>query len=361
MLPVLLAYRFHSLLCNVSILAVQQLHSGHGVGYGTDPQNYLESLLQERGYSATTFRAMDTSFYSRPTEFQKASYGPALVQAVRSQDAALLRELLMHLSANPCTAHGESLWHMVCRRGNLELLQVLLEHESAPELCQSVNEYGRTVLHDACSATSPALQVTRALLDRNPILLFLEDRRGSLPLSYIPAHQWSAWVGFLGQHVDTWFPRTGATVAYQEAMEWVRQPPHSKPLIESERVSLEVTSRIASGHAHMILEWSTSDESNSSLNRIMQSTSTVDEVASDYDDNETQEGDQIRYASDSYDDDDDHEDGMNHGENEDGEHHDSNSATKDTPRNASDTHSRLGGTTSAWPMVYHHIQATRAV
>ncbi|KAL7580374.1 hypothetical protein ACA910_004400 [Epithemia clementina (nom. ined.)] len=172
-----------------------------------NPQHYLVTILK-RGYNTSTYRAMDTSYYNRPTELQQASYGPALIYAVRAKNVTLLGELLAHLSANPSTPRGESLWHMVCRSGNNDLFKVLLLQKHAPPLCEAVNEYGRTALHDACWGHHPALDIVQALLDRNPILLFLEDARGTLPLSYVSAQHWPLWVEFLDRNADKWFPKS---------------------------------------------------------------------------------------------------------------------------------------------------------
>ena len=284
--------RYFELTIHVN-LDFLQIRGGNGTPSSTNPQTYLDNLLKTRGYDALVFRALDTAYYNRPTEFQKASYGPALVHAVRSKDAALLQELLAHLSANPCTSRGESLWHLVCRCGSIELLNMLLQHPYSPKLCQVVNDYGRTVLHDACWAPQPALEVAKALLDRNPILLFLADARGALPLSYISPQHWSLWLNLMDRHVDSWFPKTGSTVKHQRGLDWARRPPHSDLLVEPLAVSLNVATKIASGQVNMILEWASTGSdvaSFGSVTKVVQSARAMDHSVSDIDDSHVDYG-----------------------------------------------------------------------
>jgi len=210
------------------------------------PQRHLDQLLQQRGYTATTFRSLETAYFQSPTPFQTASHGRDVMFAVRSNNTPNLRQLMPYLSWNPCTSKGESIWHMVCRQGSLEQLQVLLEHYEQQHgegtcLFPAVDHYGRTVLHNACWAPEPALDVVQCLLDRNPALLFLRDSRGALPLSYIHCQHWPLWIDFLNEHVPQWFPAvkrststTGETLTnYERGLALARQPPSAMPRIEA--------------------------------------------------------------------------------------------------------------------------------
>mmetsp|Transcript_13944 Transcript_13944/g.33532 ORF Transcript_13944/g.33532 Transcript_13944/m.33532 type:complete len:394 (+) Transcript_13944:105-1286(+) len=224
------------------------------------PQDHLDGLLEQQGYTKTTFRALDTAYYNSPTEMQMASYGRAVIGVVRSGNASSLRNYLTHLSSNPCTAKGESIAHMICRQGNLSLLKAMVELQQqqqqqqplSPCLFQTVDQYGRTVLHEACWAKQPVFEVVEYLLDRNPVLLFLEDSRGASPLSYVHSETWSLWVDFLERNVPKWFPET-PTNSFQRGMELAECNPNSVPLLDKSRCqSLEEAALIACGQIALI-------------------------------------------------------------------------------------------------------------
>ena len=93
----------------------------------SSPQAFLDRMISACGYCTKMFSSLEGGYYCKPTPLQKASYGIRTVQAVRSSDAALLTKLLQcGLSPNPCNAFGESIVHMACRRGDFEILQVLV-------------------------------------------------------------------------------------------------------------------------------------------------------------------------------------------------------------------------------------------
>ena len=118
------------------------------------PQAYLDVLTNARGYSTRRYRTLQTGYYSKPTAFQQASYNVYLVKLVRANKIDELRSVFQAgISPNPCNAYGESLVHMVARRGDHELLNMMLECGTS---IQVSDDYGRTPLHDAC-CKCPAL------------------------------------------------------------------------------------------------------------------------------------------------------------------------------------------------------------
>ncbi len=69
-----------------------------------------------------------------------------VIQGVRKSDKEMIRSLLrLGLSPNPCNKFGESIIHMVCRCGNLGLLEVFMEYGCSLQVC---DDFGRTPLHD---------------------------------------------------------------------------------------------------------------------------------------------------------------------------------------------------------------------
>jgi hypothetical protein len=129
-----------------------------------------------------------------------------MITAIKQGQTKDLRRMLeAGLSPNACNVHGESLLHMVCRRGNWELFQVLTDSRFHVDL-QVADDYGRTPLHDACWSSYPNFSLVRHLLRTDANFLFLKDKRGSLPLKYVPKSHWALWNGFLEQVVDEVFP-----------------------------------------------------------------------------------------------------------------------------------------------------------
>jgi ankyrin repeat protein len=160
-----------------------------------------------RGYSTDTYNSLQTAYYSPPTPLQRASYGPHMIRLVKEGDAEGVRgALAAGLSPNPCNQFGESLVHMACRRGHVDVLKVLLE---AGASVQVSDDYGRTPLHDACWAAEPAFEIVQYILQIDNRLFYMKDCRGSLPLAYAHKHHFEAWAKFLaeGEIMDRCFPQ----------------------------------------------------------------------------------------------------------------------------------------------------------
>ena len=218
-----------------------------------DPQAYVDRLLRERGYDGTTYCTLESGYYCRPTPHQEASYGIELVRAVRDGDATHLGALLRAgLSRNPCNAFGESIVHMVCRRGRADLLEVLAGLGAS---LQVSDDFGRTPLHDACWTALPDFAVVDRLLRRDPHLLRMCDCRGVAPLAYVKRDNWSRWVEYLASRADEFWPyRVGAGLrglaagAAEDPPPLVGRGPDSCPVPDPPgAASLEMARLVASG------------------------------------------------------------------------------------------------------------------
>jgi hypothetical protein len=167
------------------------------------PQAFLDELLESRGYSTKVFETLKTAYHCKPTPLQQASYDVHIIRVVKMKDAETLDAFLKGgLSPNPCNSYGESIVHMVCRRGDHELLKVLIQNGCN---IQVADDYGRTPLHDACWTAEPSFETVKMLLQQDRHLFYLKDSRGSLPLSYVRREQWPAWIEFLEQKKDAYF------------------------------------------------------------------------------------------------------------------------------------------------------------
>lgn len=105
------------------------------------PQAYLDLMIHSRGYSTRRFRSVQTGYYNKPTKFQQASYNVHLIKLARKDEVQALREIFeAGISPNPANAFGESLMHMVCRRGHFETLRMMLGTGATVQVC---DDYGR--------------------------------------------------------------------------------------------------------------------------------------------------------------------------------------------------------------------------
>jgi len=207
------------------------------------PKDYLDAMLYSRGYSTQCYSTLDTAYFNQPTPLQRASYDLHLLELVRQGQVEAVRDLIeAGVSPNACNAHGESLLHMVCRRGNAPLLRLLLDLGGSLHIS---DDYGRTPLHDACWTARPNFEIVKALLQVDRHLLHLMDCRGAVPLSYVRKEHWAAWLEFFASHKDVFWPkrdlarrscstRTSVVQAEkdEDPPELTRLPPNSRPLKE---------------------------------------------------------------------------------------------------------------------------------
>ena len=200
--------------------------------------------MKERGYVVKLYNTLDTAYYNNATSLQVASYGPRMVRIVREGNAVALRETLaIGLSPNPCNQFGESLLHMVCRRGDLTLLKVMIEAGSS---LQVSDDYGRTPLHDAFWAANPAYGVVETILKRDAGLFFMKDKRGALPLSYVTKPHWQDWMKWFDENIDRFFGEENAK--FYHPVDLVLMKPNSFSLPEPKTdLSLELIKMVACG------------------------------------------------------------------------------------------------------------------
>jgi hypothetical protein len=149
--------------------------------------------------------ALQSAYYNKPTSLQLASYHVHLIDAVRAYDYDLLESLMgAGISPNPCNRFGESLVHMVSRRGDAKALHVMMNHGCS---VQVADDYGRTPLHDCCWAANPAFDVAEYILETDVRLLYMTDCRGASPLSYVRKEHWAFWIEFLESKKDIFWPQ----------------------------------------------------------------------------------------------------------------------------------------------------------
>lgn len=222
-------------------------------------------FLESRGYSTCRIASFESNQFYKPSPLQLASYSTNLVEMVGRRNIPKLHTVLTcGISPNPCSAQGESLMHMVCRRGDKDLLQHCflevfishvddedsveeeeIQHLEPAELVHCVDNNGRTVLHDACWAVKP-FEVVKLLADIDVNLFMTVDNDGFTPLSYVRRDHWDEWFEFLEAVKDKYWPdKQLGDEAYESLTECesessfhgdlgnekavLRDPPHALP------------------------------------------------------------------------------------------------------------------------------------
>lgn len=216
------------------------------------PQEFLDALLLSRGYPITHYKTLDTAYYNKPTPLQQASYSRHIIDLIKAQNVIKFQQIMMcGISSNPCNTFGESSLHMVCRRGDAVLLQVLLSEEVGTDL-HVADDYGRTPLHDACWASSFAQEVVQLILmqniNENRHMFYMEDARGALPLSYAQKSQYIQWKQFLEDHKDQFWPTLANPSSTVSQSLLIHQAAHTRSMPDpTNALSLELAAMVANG------------------------------------------------------------------------------------------------------------------
>ena len=174
------------------------------------PQEYLLSTLQkDHGVTVKVcpFWENDVEpLFVKPTSDDIASYGLDIVDAVRKQEMETLRKLYDEKKPKNCSNQfGESVLHLACRKGLLDVVKFLIQEVQAPVWVK--DDFGRTVLHDACWACEPNFDLIDIILDNCPDLLYISDARGHTPLSYTRREHWSLWVDYIKRKAPSLQPK----------------------------------------------------------------------------------------------------------------------------------------------------------
>ena len=140
--------------------------------------------------------------FCKPSEENIQSYDLEAVRAIRSKNLPRLQELHQGgKNLNACNQFGESLLHMACRRGDLEILKYMI-HE-AHVVVDIADDFGRNPLHDAAWTPSPNFDVMDLLMEvADPCMFLAADVRGSTPFDYARKEHWASWIQFLESRKD---------------------------------------------------------------------------------------------------------------------------------------------------------------
>jgi len=144
--------------------------------------------------------------YFKPiTDAQQAAYTMEVLTPARDNDINALKALVEKegpQAVNCLNRFGESLLHLACRRGFLEIAEFLLSAEINLDV-RLKDDFGRTPLHDACWHSKPQLVICGWLIKRDPSLLLVTDKRGNTPFQYARAEDYGTWRQFLFDNRDS--------------------------------------------------------------------------------------------------------------------------------------------------------------
>ncbi len=165
----------------------------------SDPQTTLLSILHSAGYLATMRKFGSPQlkdFFSPFTEEHISGYTQEVVTATRKGDLQTLRELYQNgLKMHCANQFGESIVHIACRRGNVDIVRFLLEEAKCP--LRVKDDFGRTPFHDACWSVDPNFELMDLLISHDVDLFLIEDKRGHSPFSYARRNHWRKWTEYL--------------------------------------------------------------------------------------------------------------------------------------------------------------------
>lgn len=173
------------------------------------PEIHFKEMLSKNGFHVD-FRSFDTldGFFHPPTPEEIDAYKHDVLNAIRNCDIDQLHHFQKNGRPLKCSNRfGESILHLACRKGSLEVVEFLIHKAHVP--LQVCDDYGRNPLHDACWTAKTNFALIDLILEGCPDLLFIKDKRGYTPLSYIRREEWKEWNHYLTQKsLDTFMPQT---------------------------------------------------------------------------------------------------------------------------------------------------------
>ena len=166
------------------------------------PAAYLMQALGRmtpEGCAPRSVMALESrDLFHQCTQMQMEYYDRDAIEAIHNRDIETLR--VWHAKGRPLqtsSPFGDTLLHIACRRGYLDVVTFLVKEASVSLWVQ--DEQGRTPLHVGCHSSEPWFDLVDFIVQQDPDLLFVADARGSMPLDYAPRESWADWIAFLNK------------------------------------------------------------------------------------------------------------------------------------------------------------------
>jgi hypothetical protein len=171
------------------------------------PTAYLQDLVESLfGYRPMVKSCTELKgYFAEITEKQVAEYDLTILNAARENNIGLIREL--HASGRSmdcCNRFGESLLHLACRRGFTEIGEFLIAE--AKLNVRISDDCGRNPFHDICWNPHVQIRLAELVLERDPTLLLIGDKRGHTPFDYARHQDWKLWRTFLLERANLLTP-----------------------------------------------------------------------------------------------------------------------------------------------------------
>jgi hypothetical protein len=158
------------------------------------PEDCLAAIFLAEGLDLYDFGPAANSFLKVTAE-HIAAHTLEVTAAARQDNLNRLKEFLAEGKClQCCNRHGESLVHIVCRRGSPNVLRFLIKEAKVSITIR--DDVGRNPMHDACWTDKPSFELVKVLMSEAPKLMFAKDTRGHSPLNYIPKQRWADWCNF---------------------------------------------------------------------------------------------------------------------------------------------------------------------
>ena len=212
----------------------------------TSPMSFLMENLRKwtpRECSPRTHPTLEVqNTFVSVTDEQKQTYNNEVVNAVYNQDIDALRRVHNQEGKSLQTSNqfGETLLHLACRRGYLDVVRFLVE-ETDHSLWVH-DEQGKTPLHLACRSAKSgdmyrtSFALVNYILRMDHDMLFCADTRGHAPLDHVPRNQWKEWIDFLQtKNLQTLMPRR--LLFFTKPAPTVKAPPRSLTRINHKAVA----------------------------------------------------------------------------------------------------------------------------
>lgn len=156
------------------------------------PMEFVKELVDVCGDKSYILDSSVDDFFLKPCQEHLDAYQTNTITAIRKGDVDALREIKKSgQSLQGCNKFGESIVHLSCRRSNIAVPTYLI-YEGGVSL-RVRDDYGRTPLHDAFWHKDPDIPLVELILNNEPQLLFISDKRGHTPLDYARKEHWETW------------------------------------------------------------------------------------------------------------------------------------------------------------------------
>lgn len=175
-----------------------------------EPIVFLKDLVQAMyGFRPTVKPGLELDGYSPEiTEEQIAAYDMEVITAARNNDLDTIKALYEGgKTMDCCNRFGESLLHLACRRGFVDFGTFLLEE--AKLKVRISDDCGRNPFHDIFWSQDVQLELAKLILERDPTLLLVGDKRGHTPFDYARPEDYLTWRTFLFENRELLKPLKG--------------------------------------------------------------------------------------------------------------------------------------------------------